>query len=694
MPFRVGVDVGGTFTDLVVAAEGQGLYTTKTLSTPGDESRAVLTALTKAADNFQQPLESFLGDTDVIVLGTTVATNAMIQHVGANLGLIVTKGFRDEIEIRRGIKESMFNVKLEPPFPIVQRRRRLGVTERLNYLGEEITPLDTEETIQAIRRLKEQGVESIGVCFLFSFLNDSHEQEVKRLIQQEFPECYISLSSEVLAQIRDFERVSTTAVNGYIGPRLSRYLGTLRDRLTEMGYQRNLYLMKSSGGVATVEDARRRSVYYLHSGPAAGVIGALSLAERMDQSNIITADMGGTSYDVCLIHQAKPTMTTDTWEERYRVAVPRIEIYSIGAGGGSIGWVDKAGALRVGPRSASSNPGPACYGRGGVEPTVTDANLVLGLLNPDNFAGGEFTVDPSLAEKAIKEYVGDPLGMSVTEAAYSIFRIVNANMSDGIRVVSVQRGYDPRDFSLMAFGGAAAIHAGLQAEDLGIPTVTVPEIAPVFCGFGDLMADLKFTEVRTFQGALESIDPAEMGRLLNEMAATAHAMLPQEKLLGVRVDRYADLRYHGEVHEITVPLNPRGQGLTSEDIAAAEEDFHGLHEQLYAYRDMASGVEVVNLQVDVVGQVEKPDLPEHPLGSADASAALKGTRPVCLDAQQGHADLPIYDGPALKPGNELMGPCIAEYPTTTIVVYPGQQAFVDRYRSVIIETSHKAGRGS
>jgi N-methylhydantoinase A len=693
MGFRVGVDVGGTFTDLVVASNGQRPYTTKALSTPGDESAAVFGALTKAANHHRLSLQDFLAATEVIVLGTTVATNAMLQHRGAAMGLIVTKGFRDEIEIRRGIKESMFNVKLEPPHPIVPRRRRLGVTERLDYLGREVTPLDVPEAREAVRRLRAMQVESIGVCFLFSFLNPDHERQVKRLIQEEFPSCHVSLSCEVLPQVRDFERVSTTAVNAYVGPLLAHYLGTLDRRLKERGYRGGLYIMKSSGGTGTVEDASRRSVYFLHSGPAAGVIGGLNLAERMDRENIITADMGGTSYDVCLIHQGKPTMTTYTWEARYRVAVPRIEIYSIGAGGGSIAWVDRAGALRVGPRSAGANPGPACYGQGGTEPTVTDADLVLGYLNAASFAAGELSVDLQLAERAISEHVAKPLGMSVAEAAHAIFRVVNANMSDAIRVVSIQRGYDPREFALMAFGGAGPIHAGLQAEDLEIPTVIVPEIAPVFCGFGDLMADLKFTEVRTFTGLLDSVDPKKMGQVLDEMTHAARENLPKEHVLAFQIEWSADLRYHGEVHEITVPLRRRGQGFTVEDLKTAAEDFHALHEKLYAYRDTHSGVEVVNLQVDVIGQVPKPGFPEYPAGGAEPTAAKAGTRRIYLEESRGFAEVPVYKSEALQPGNLLMGPCVVDHPTTTVVVYPGQRAAVDGYRNIIIETAAKLRGG-
>jgi N-methylhydantoinase A len=687
MGFKVGVDVGGTFTDLAVASEGGDLHITKTLSTPGEEAVGVLNGLEKVAGHYGRTLADFLAACDVIVHGTTVATNTMLQYNGAVTGLITTKGFRDEIEIRRGIKESVFNAKLEPPFPIAPRRRRLGVLERVDYAGRELTALDEDAARDAIRQLKAQGCEAIAVCFLFSFMNPAHEQRVRELIQEEYPEAYVALSSQVLPQVRDFERVSTTVVNAFVGPRLKRYLQRLQDTLRASGYRGELYVMQSNGGVMTIDYSAEKSVYSLFSGPAGGIAAATYMGELAGYRDLITVDMGGTSYDVCLIRNGRPAMTNDAWFARYRIAIPLIDIHSIGAGGGSIAWVDEGGALKVGPQSAGANPGPACYGRGGTRPTVTDANLVLGYLNPGYFAGGEIGLDRARAEDAIIEHVARPLGMELIEAANAIFRIVNANMANGIRVVSVQRGYDPRDFALMAFGGAGAVHAGVQAMDLGIPTIIVPKAAPVFCAFGDLIADMKVTEVRTFFGELESVDLGAMNDLFNEMIAQAETRLPREggQDFSVEVERFADLRYAGEVHEVTVPIRGRTRRLTEQNVRATVKDFHELHEQLYAYRDTHNKVEVLNLRVDLIGRMWRPRPPEANFLGEDAGGAIKERRPVFFGRDRGFIDVPVYDGGQLGYGNVMLGPCVIEEPGTTIVVWPGQEAMLDRYQNYVIE---------
>jgi len=378
-------------------------------------------------------------------------------------------------------------------------------------------------------------------------------------------------------------------------------------------------------------------------------------------------------------------MSTDSWVSRYRVAVPMIDMHSIGAGGGSIAWVDRGGALKVGPQSAGARPGPACYARGGKLPTVTDADLVLGYLDAGHFAGSEMTLDLSLAEEAIGQHVAKPLGMSVKEAAYAIFRIVNANMANGIRVVSVQRGNDPRDFALMAFGGAGAVHAGVQARDLGIPTIIIPKAASVFCAFGDMIADIRITEVHSFIGELDSVDLNKMTALYNEMIERAESRLPRNSSLSTETERYADLRYAGEVHEVTVPIRGRTRRITEQNVRATIKDFHNLHDQLYAYRDPNCKVEVLNLRVDLVGRMSKPRLSDLAYSGEDASHAVKGTRPVFFGENGSFVDTVVYEGEALKYGNVMMGPCIIEEPWTTIVVHPGQEAMLDKYSNYIID---------
>ena len=687
MGYKIGVDVGGTFTDLAVADEDARLFITKTLTTPGEEATGILNGLAKVATHYGLELRELLRRTDVIVHGTTVATNAMLQYRGAVTGLRTTEGFRDEIEIRRGIKESVFNAKLEAPFAIAPRRRRLGVPERVDHRGEVLVPLDEEAARGAIRKLKDQEVQAIAVCFLFSFLAPAHERRVRELIAEEYPEAHVSLSSDVLPQVRDFERVSTTLVNAFVGPTLRGYLEALHGRLQASGYANDLFVMQSNGGIMTIAYSAEKSVYSLFSGPAGGIAAAVYMGALAGYKDLITVDMGGTSYDVCLIRDGRPAITSDAWFSRYRVAIPLLDIHSIGAGGGSIAWVDGGGALKVGPQSAGSRPGPACYGRGGTRPTVTDADLVLGYLNADAFAGGELALDTGAAERAIDEHVGRPLGMSTQEAAWAISRIVNANMSNGIRVVSVQRGYDPRDFALMAFGGAGAVHAGVQAQDLGIPTIIVPKAAPVFCAFGDLIADLRVTEVRTFFAEALTVDMAKMNDLFAGMIADAEARLPTRtaERISVELERYADMRYLGEVHEVTVPIRGRTRRITDQNLRATIKDFHDLHEQLYAHRDPHNPVELLNLRVDVIGRLPRPRANEESFVGEDASGAIRARRPVFFGSERGFLDVPVYDGSRLVNGNVMVGPCIIEEPGTTIVVWPGQEALLDRYQNYIIE---------
>lgn len=690
MGFKIGIDVGGTFTDLAVADPNGKIYFTKTLSTPGNETDGVIRGIGKAAGHFGKSLGEFLRATDLVIHGTTTATNIMLQFNGAKVGLITTKGFRDEIEIRRGIKESMFDVMLEAPYPIAPRRQRLGVTERCNFRGEVVTLLDEEEARGVVRQFRGLGVDAFAVCFLFSFLNPLHEERVGAIIREECPGAYICLSSQVLPRVRDFERVSTTAVNAYVGPGLSRYLGQLQEQVQGSGYREDLLIMQSNGGVASASQCAERGVYALFSGPAAGIAAASFIGDLIGYKDLITVDMGGTSYDVCLIKSGQPTITTDSWVSRYRVAVPMIDIHSIGAGGGSIAWIDRGGALRVGPQSAGASPGPACYGFGGREPTVTDADLVLGYLNPDYFAGGEIKLDQERAAEALRDRISRPLGMTVEEAAHAIYRVVNNSMSNGIRVVSVQRGYDPRDFALMAFGGAGGVHAAVQAVDLGIPTLIIPKAASVLCALGDLIADAKITETRSFISSVDDLDLEEMNRTVAELIETGMKKLPRDALRSVEINRYVEMRYCGEVHEVSVPIRGLTAHISRQNVRATTKDFHRLHEQLYAYRDVNNAVEILNLRVDVIGKIPRPLMEEAAFEGEDPSRALKNKRPVYFAQLGRYTDTPVYDGSRIRPGNVFMGPCVIEESFTTIVIQPGQEAILDRFFNYIIEIGERS----
>jgi N-methylhydantoinase A len=609
-----------------------------------------------------------------------------LEYSGARTGLLTTKGFRDELEFRRGYKESVFDVRLPRPYQIVPRELRLGVPERVTTGGEVLEELDRAAAEEAIDRLLDSGVEALAVCLFFSFEYPHHEQVLGELIKGKAPGLFLSLSSEVLPQIREYERVSTTVVNAYVGPVMQRYLESLARRLGDQGFSGRLYVMHSGGGVQSAEQAAKLAVGGLLSGPAGAVIGACRIGEQVDTANLITVDMGGTSYDVAVIRGGEPTVTTESWISRYRIALPMLDIHTIGAGGGSIAWLDDGGALHVGPRSAGSAPGPACYGRGGREPTVTDADLLLGYIDPDYFLGGEMRLDLEAAEKAMDRIAG-PLGLTRTEAAHAVFRIVNNNMANAIQYVTTQRGIDPRDHVLMALGGAGAIHAGPQAEDLEITTIVVPRYSSVFSALGDVLADLKVSEVRTFITPLSDLELEELNARFEAMRASAAARLDvgsdaEDRLVA---GRFVEMRYIGEVHELTVPVRSRTRRITELNVAATLKDFHDLHEQRFAHKAPDQPVELLNLRLELALPRRPPEFPTRAFGSEDPSPAARGTRRVYFGAYLEFRETPVFDGAALVPGNLVAGPAVINRPDTSLVVYPRQEALIDQYGNCIIE---------
>ena len=679
----LGIDVGGTFTDIVALGDAGEIEAAKVPSTP-DQSDGVMSAITKVAGRHGAGGAEFLAATRLIVHGTTVATNALLEYKGAKVGLVTTAGFRDEIEFRRSYKESVFNPRLEPPHAIVPRRLRKGVPERLDHRGEVLTPLDEAACRAALGELRDESVEAVAVCLLFSFVNPAHEARIGALIDEELPGVFVSLSSQVLPEIREFERVSTTVVNAYVGPPIQRYLDQLAGRLRDRGFFGELFVMQSNGAVQLASEAGRFAVNALLSGPAGGVTAGAWVGERANHPNLITVDMGGTSYDVAVIRNLQPGVTTQTWIGRYRVALPMLDIHTVGAGGGSVARIDEGGALLVGPQSAGSTPGPACYGRGGTRPTVTDADVLLGFVDPDSFLGGEMRLDKALAEAAITRDIATPLGMDPYEAALAIFDIVNANMANAIHFVTTKRGHDPRDFALLAAGGAGAIHAGRQAEDLGIETVVVPILGPVFCALGDDMAHLKVDEARTHYAPLKHLDLDGVNAVFQEIETGARTRLAGQSVTrSFETRRSMDMRYAGEVHEVTVPVRSRTHRITALNVEATLSDFHALHERLYAHMDRAQPVELLTLRLELVGLRERPRIPEEPFEGEDAGHARKGERCVYFSARP--TTVPVYDGPMLRPGNFMAGPAIIEQWGTTIVVYPGHEALIDAFRNCVIE---------
>ena len=679
----LGIDVGGTFTDIVALGDAGEIEAAKVPST-ADQSDGVMSAIAKVAGRRGCGLTDFLTATRLVVHGTTVATNALLEYTGARVGLITTAGFRDEIEFRRSYKESVFDPRLKPPHAIVPRRRRKGVPERLDYRGEVLTPLDETACRAALRELRDEAVEAVAVCLLFSFVNPAHESRIGALIDEELPDVFVSLSSQVLPEIREFERVSTTVVNAYVGPPIQRYLDHLAGRLRDGGFSGELFVMQSNGAVQQANEAGRFAVNALLSGPAGGVTAGAYIGERANHPNLITVDMGGTSYDVAMIRNLEPGVTTETWIGRYRVALPMLDIHTVGAGGGSIARIDEGGALLVGPESAGSTPGPACYGRGGTRPTVTDADVLLGFVDPDSFLGGEMRLDKARAEAAIMRDISAPLGMDPFGAALAIFDIVNASMANAIHFVTTKRGHDPRDFALLAAGGAGAIHAGRQAEDLGIETVVVPMLGPVLCALGDDMAHLKVDEARTHYAPLDRLELDGINSMFQEMEAAARRRLAGQSVTRrFETRRSMDMRYAGEVHEVTVPVRSRTHRITALNVEATLSDFHSLHERLYAHMDRAQPVELLTLRLELVGLRDRPRIPEEKFEGEDAGHAVKGERSVYFTARP--TTVPVYDGPSLRPGNFMAGPAIIEQWGTTIVVYPGHEALIDAFRNCVIE---------
>lgn len=681
MPYRLGIDTGGTFTDLALIDEATGeARLHKLSSTPKDPSEAILQGITEilANDGLDPTGVTYLGH------GTTVATNAVIQGKLARTALITTDGFRDVIELARQRRPDLYNIDVPKPRPPVPRNLRREVRERLQHDGSVLYPLDEEEVRKAVRELKAAGVISIAVCFLHSYLNPEHERAVARIVREEYPECAASLSSEVLPEFREFERFSTTMVNAALVPVMSTYLNRLEGRVSETGLGVGPRIMQSSGGVMGGTAAGERPVNTLFSGPSAGVIGATHVAVLADMPDVITFDMGGTSTDVCLVEKGLPLLTNLRTTAGFPVKAPTLDVHSIGAGGGSTGWVDAGSFLRVGPQSAGANPGPACYGLGGPEPAITDANVVLGRLNPTQLLAGRMAIDASLSERAIMERVAKPMGMDLIEAARGMVTIVNSNIIGAIRVISVERGYDPRQFTLMAFGGAGPLHAAQLARDLGMPRVLVPEAPGVLCALGLLVADLRADFGRTFITKCANPDVSGVNRVFEALEEQARGWLQRENAPegASELVRSADMHYVGQDYELSVPVPPGD--LDTRGVARLADQFHTIHEQVHGYASPDAPVEIVALRIVARSAVPRPAFKEQPAGGNDPSRARIGSRRAYFDEARGFTDCPLYDRAALLPGNRLTGPAILEQMDSTTVILPGQEAEVDRYRNVVI----------
>lgn len=674
--YRIGIDVGGTFTDLVLVRPDRSIYLDKVATTPKDQSRAIITGLRRLARHEGISLKQLLASTERIVHGTTAADNTMIQMNGARTGLITSDGHRDEIELRRGYKEDIWDPSLPPPQPIAPRRQRYGVPERLDHEGQVVVPLDEKAVRRALQRMKKQRIESLGVVFLFSFLDGSHERRVRQIAKRELPGVDVSLSHEVLPKAPEFERTSTTLVNAYVAPAIRKYLSSLQKKLALNGYRHDLLMIQSNGGLMTASWVAGRAISVLGSGPAGGVIGACHVAKSAGIESFISVDMGGTSYDVCLVEGAEPKVESSwNWHHRYLIGLPMVDVHSVGAGGGSIAGVVE-GALHVGPDSAGAIPGPIAYGNGGTRPTVTDANLTLGYLNPETFYRGELKLDADSARKAIAKQIQRPLGLKTPEdAALGIFRLVNANMANAIRRVSASRGVDVRQLPLVAFGGNGAVHAGMQARELGVEKVLIPKSAPTFSALGLLMTDPKVIETRSCITPIDQASAPRIQKLFSDMKRAAGKSLAAAGYSArqTSIQRIAYVCYPGQTFDMKVPLG----GNTAFDkrtLGQLAEAFHRLHEQVHTYasRDEVPILRAVGVEARAL--TDKPKLPR--IEASRRKAKPKNTRRAYFDGRW--RKTAIYEGDGLRAGQKIEGPAIIEESMTTIVVYPGQVARLDQ----------------
>jgi N-methylhydantoinase A len=690
--FRLGVDIGGTFTDATLLdTESGDVAVDKVSTTPGDPSigfiEATLSILRKA--------EVAPADVEFVVHATTVATNSIIEGKLAPTGFVTTGGFRDMLELARQMRPSHYDLRFEKPAPLIPRHRCFDVPERLDARGNVLLDLDEQSVRDVAHALAREGVSSVAVCFLHSYVNPAHERRAAEIITELYPDIAVSASAEVAPEFREFYRASTTVINAAVSPIVSHYIARIEEELAAAGVQCELLIMQSSGGVYTAGAARRRPVFMVESGPAAGVIAATYYGATLGYTNVISFDMGGTTAKTCLIDGGTPRVTKDyevggkaapgTGSARgsgYPIRTPVIDLVEIGAGGGSIAWVDAGGILRVGPQSAGADPGPVCYGRGGTQPTVTDANLVLGRLNPDYFLGGGLALDAGAARAAIEEHCSSKLGLDVVEAAHGIIEIANTAMVNALRLVSVQHGYDPRDFVLFAFGGAGPVHANRLAAETEIGTTIVPLSAGTTSAMGLLVTDLKREYTTTMirlaadahVGALTTAFEAleEQGRsdLTGEGVAPGH----------ISFVRQLDMRYSGQSHELTIAVT--GGTLTDTDLGLVLDDFHREHDRAYGHSAPEEPVELVNLRLTAIGQIAKPRLREIP--AASESAEPKGHRQVFFAESGRFVSCPIFDRYLLGAGSALDGPAIVEEFDTTTVIHPGYGATVDQFGNLIL----------
>lgn len=701
MEYYIGIDIGGTFTDMVLLDSEGTLRTYKTPSTPENLALGILDCLKLAADDLGLPVGDLVSRTSYLGHGTTVATNAFIEGRGVKTGLITTKGFGDTILIQRlmgqwihlGERVTRYSLRSLPK-PLIPPDLIREVGERVDYKGEIIVRLNQEEALGAVRELLDQGVQAIAICLLWSFKNPAHEQEIKALVAKEKPDLFVTASSDLIPVIREYERTSTTAINSVLGPIVASYLDSLETSLRGLGFAGALMIMDSAGGVLPVRDAPKQAASLLTSGPAGGVLASLHLAEALGEKNVITTDMGGTSFDVSLIVDGQPLIASTSSVGQYHIALPMVNITAIGAGGGSIASVND-GHLTVGPRSAGADPGPACYDKGGMDPTVTDADVVLGVIDPEYFLGGRIKLNAERARRAIEERVAKPMQMDVVEAAAGIRTIVDNRMGDLLRTLTIEKGYDPREFVLFAYGGAGPTHCGTYGAEANVRAIVVPSTATVHSAYGaaasDLHRSLALSDlIRTppfFDVASKHLDPERLTKNFTKLEEQCLKLL-ESKPPGtgtVEFRRHLDMRYRRQVNEIVIPA-PGGR-LEASDVDQLVSRFEQKYEELYgagaAFRE--AGVEITTFRVEGIVRLKQPSPKRYPLSEEDPSTALMGERNVHFGELRRSLNAGIYSGMRVRAGFRIEGPALIEHPGTTILIGSGQVARIDEFLNTFIE---------
>lgn len=675
---RVATDIGGTFTDLVYVDDNGQIGIAKSNTTPPNFEEGVLDVIKKAGVD-QESLSMFIH-------GTTVIINALTERKGAKTGLITTKGFRDILEIARGNRPDLFNVRYKKPEPFVERHLRMEVSERLNYKGKVLSPLKREEVEECISYFKKEGVEAIAVSFMHSYVNADHERETVNIIRELWPEILVTASSDITKEWREYERTNTAVLNAYVQPAATTYIDKLDKKLREQIDIDQRYIMQSNGGTTKFDNAKEAPINMVESGPVAGIFGAAVLGELIGEKNIIAFDIGGTTAKCSLIENGEVKVSTDYYIEKdnrnagYPIKAPVVDIVEIGNGGGSIAWIDNAGSLKVGPQSAGARPGPVAYGQGGTEPTTTDANLLTGRLSPKNF---DYEVKMENVKAAIEEKIGNHFGISAEEAALGIIRIANSNMLNALKLISIRKGYNPQDFTLLAFGGGGSMHAPALALELGVKKVVVPIASPVFSAWGMLMTDLRHDYIQTFIKRMNELSLTEMDDQweLIEQHALAHYEEEGMAAENVEFHRFADMRYLGQEHTVKVPV-PNGKW-TDEIKAAIIEEFHRLHEKNYTFKLDDSPTEIVNVHVTAFGKVPKPTIGKI-VRTTTLAEAKKEEREVYYE-QHGWVTTQVYDRDLLPANEVVQGPAIVEEKAAVTVIYTGQKLHIDDYGNIIIE---------